>query len=1332
MMRDTFGNWRSGVLLLAAILLLPAAAHAQQTVRGTLNADTIWRAADGPYTLTGDVTVASHATLTIEPGTEIRVATSDELESGSDSARVELIVQGRLLAEGTAEEPVLFRSTASTRNRWVGIIVAPQAQPSVLRHVEVRQARYGLWARQSSALTLEDLVLRDNETAIRWEGDGALTLMRSEVRGFVDGIHVAEAGDPIEVTLDEVRVVHGDREGVGVHLPPRVSATIARSDVMGTGVGIDLESGASLDLRNSVVAGNTLIGVRVAQGPEARIEIVNNTIDLNVRDLADRTTDGVGIDVTVVTSAGDFIIRNNSVTRHGTAGIRRQGSGASPAVDHNNVWGNGTNYSGLSEGVGSLSVNPLYREGIGYATESETPNWSTSSNNALRSDTRPLAHRSRVRVTLTNRYNYCNSRLTRRTEEHGTAREQVISHPGTGTHQTWSGPILSDSFTTTYNRATWTECGIATSGRIDEIEWSLPGVDGTNYRVEPSSPLIDAGSALLAPTRDRDGAERPYDGNLDGTARTDIGAYEWRENVAPVAVGTVTPGLLVLPDTELTFDGRASYDPDGTIVRHTWDFGDGDTTDAAVTTRTFPTLGTRTATLTVEDDRGETHSTAFEVEIADNLPPIARLGNDRFAAIGETLTFDGSASSDPDGTIVAYDWSFGDGSPGASGLSVTHSFARAGVFEVTLTVTDNRGATGSASIFAVIGGGGTDPGPDPAIPPTARISLPILGTAGSPVALDASDSLPGDNDIASWTWDFGDGNTGSGETVTHTWDAPGSFLVRLTVTDNDGETDSDFAVAQIAPAESSPAAGPTARAGGPYATTLGGSLAFDASASTAGDDEDLTYRWDFGDGNSATGLTASHTYTAAGGWLVRLTVTDGNGLMDTDFVVANVRAPGGDDPAPLLPPVADGGSDRRVDVGETVAFDGSGSTSPNGDIVQWHWNFGDGSTASGTTASHAWSEAGTWLVRLTVTDDAGATAFTLIAVQVGQAGQPGPISRAPLADAGPSHVVEIGATITLDGSGSRALDGELVDWTWDLGDGNTASGETVEHAWSTAGLFVVRLTVTDDNGGTARDLTTVTVTAFDEPGPSQPDPSVPGATDPSDPGATDPSDPGATDPSDPGATDPGPAPVAQAGDDLAANAGTALTFSAAASTVRDPLAATFAWDFGDGNTAEGLSARHTWDEGGLYTVTLTVRDDLGRTATDSLRADINALPLAHAGGDRTVLAGQEVTLDGSLSSDPDGELVSFSWRLGDGTSASGETVTHTWQDPGSYTVHLTVEDDRGATATGSAVITVEPASVGEGAPSGSSSGGCSTAPGRAPAWPAFLILAGLIVLRRRR
>jgi uncharacterized repeat protein (TIGR01451 family) len=182
-------------------------------------------------------------------------------------------------------------------------------------------------------------------------------------------------------------------------------------------------------------------------------------------------------------------------------------------------------------------------------------------------------------------------------------------------------------------------------------------------------------------------------------------------NQPPVARFTYTPSQPIVNQT-VTFDGTSSYDPDGTIVDWRWIFEGATRTEirgARVNVR-FTSARTYRVTLIVTDNQGATGSTTQTVTVQSqpqptNQPPVAQFTfSPQNPQVNQVVTFDGTSSYDPDGTIVAYEWDLnGDGRVDITGPRVTARYTRAGTYTVKLTVTDNRGAQGSASKSLTVG-----------------------------------------------------------------------------------------------------------------------------------------------------------------------------------------------------------------------------------------------------------------------------------------------------------------------------------------------------------------------------------------------------------------------------------------------------------------------------------------------------------------------------------------------------------------------------------------------------------------------------------------------------
>lgn len=270
------------------------------------------------------------------------------------------------------------------------------------------------------------------------------------------------------------------------------------------------------------------------------------------------------------------------------------------------------------------------------------------------------------------------------------------------------------------------------------------------------------------------------------------------------------------------------------------------------------------------------------------------------------VNFDAGTSYDPDGTIASYAWDFGDGGT-ATGKTTSHTFTTttAQTYTVTLTVTDDDGATGSGyqSIEVLV------TAPSDNNPPTARFTAGPKTFGNSPltVQFDASLSRDADGSIELYGWDFGDGSTGSGMIISHTFTAAATanITVRLTVTDNDGATGTTTAVITVIVPEVVATDGPTASftASTPvlihHSENPSGSpslfdVTFDPSASTAaaGGHYIEFYLWNFGDGETLSMTTDAkfkHTYQLRAPnhtFVVTLTVIDEQGL--THSAVGNV------------------------------------------------------------------------------------------------------------------------------------------------------------------------------------------------------------------------------------------------------------------------------------------------------------------------------------------------------------------------------------------------------------------------------------------------------------
>jgi len=444
----------------------------------------------------------------------------------------------------------------------------------------------------------------------------------------------------------------------------------------------------------------------------------------------------------------------------------------------------------------------------------------------------------------------------------------------------------------------------------------------------------------------------------------DGGSSPTTPNAAPVISWSFD--TRVDPNVSTDFSASGTTD-DGSIVSYSWDFGDGNSATGENVSHTYTASEEYTLTLTVTDDAGKS-ATKTGTILVTNLPtaaivvtPGTSINISGYSGGNDKVSFDGSSSSDADGTIASYEWDMDDGTI-LTGSSITdYQYTNGGAYTVELTVTDDLGATDTASVVITVSN------PDNQAPVIDSLTVPLTGQTGIQVSFSASAS--DDLAVESYSWDFGDGSSGTGSTATHNYTAAGDYTVTLTVTDIDGATDSDSAVIAI---DAPPAASFVYDSTDYYDRNLTGtSLDFDASAST--DNSSIaSWEWDFGDTASGSGETISHSYTAAGTYTVTLTVTDDNGLTDSTSISLTVT----DNPLPA----ADAGEDQTLDYdtdGSLISLDGSGSSDDVAGMT-YAWTFTgvpSGSNITDSDLSNATAESPTFDINGDTAATAGASGF---------------------------------------------------------------------------------------------------------------------------------------------------------------------------------------------------------------------------------------------------------------------------------------------------------------------------------------------------------------------
>ncbi|MFC2081932.1 PKD domain-containing protein [Candidatus Bipolaricaulota bacterium] len=342
-------------------------------------------------------------------------------------------------------------------------------------------------------------------------------------------------------------------------------------------------------------------------------------------------------------------------------------------------------------------------------------------------------------------------------------------------------------------------------------------------------------------------------------------------------------------------------------------------------------------------------------------------------------------------------------------------------------------------------------------------------------------------------------------------------------------------------------------------------------------------------------------------------------------------------------------------VGSWVQFDASASFDSDGTISSYAWTFGDGTTATGASVWHRFTTAGTYSVQLTATDNGGASANTTQQVRVGPANQQ-PVA----AFTTDSTTIVPGAWIQFSAATSRDPDGSISSYAWSFGDGTSGTGISGWHRFTTAGTYLVTLTVTDNKGAQDAVSKSIIVGAPNVP------PVAAFVYTPSSPAVSE-----------------------------------WLRLDASSSYDADGTIASYRWTFSGGTTDTGSVVYRQFTTPGFHTVTLMVTDNRGLTNSVSRQIQVGfsqqKSPVASFTYTPSAPAiGTMVSLNATSSYDPDGSIVSYQWDLnGDGVNdSSGATGQVRYLNAGLAVVRLTVIDNSGLSSSVSKTIVVSPSGSG--------------------------------------
>ncbi|WP_458233125.1 PKD domain-containing protein, partial [Roseateles sp. P5_E8] len=435
-------------------------------------------------------------------------------------------------------------------------------------------------------------------------------------------------------------------------------------------------------------------------------------------------------------------------------------------------------------------------------------------------------------------------------------------------------------------------------------------------------------------------------GQSRGSALFGIWELCLKLNTPPSAVITVSSADLQA-GIFATFFASASTDAEGNIASYTWDFGDGTTAAGVSAKKLFATAGTYTVQLTVTDSVGAISTATQQVVVSQGAysPPSANFAVQPSVGVaGAVAQFSAALSSAPDAPIASYVWDFGDGTTGA-GINVAKTYQYVGTYKITLTVTDNHGLSSVKTALFTVGA-----------PSDIATNVALAVNGGIASASSVYDGRypvksinNGDRKGLNW-------NAGGG------WNdaTSGAYPDWVQIDFNGLQTIGEIDVFTLQDNNNSPSVPTLAMTFSKYGITH----------------YDVQY-WD-GDGwmnvqgGNVTGnnmVWRQFAFAPISTTRIRVLVTGAIGNFSR-IVEVEAWTPGS---VTNQAPVANISGPTSGQVGANLSFSGAGSTDAEGPVASYAWTFGDGTSASGVSATKSYSAEGSYTVTLTVTDAAGLT-----------------------------------------------------------------------------------------------------------------------------------------------------------------------------------------------------------------------------------------------------------------------------------------------------------------------------------------------------------------------
>jgi PKD repeat protein len=669
----------------------------------------------------------------------------------------------------------------------------------------------------------------------------------------------------------------------------------------------------------------------------------------------------------------------------------------------------------------------------------------------------------------------------------------------------------------------------------------------------------------------------------------------------------------------VSFSGNGPSDPSASYsYSYHWDFGDSFHGDGQNVDHIFPSTSTYWVCLRlVRTQPGFLNDScvAYFCDTVNSIGPDCKIspGFTYTPMGGTSVSFSGSGATD---SIAYYDWSFGDGSY-QQGQNADHTFPSPGNYNVCLRIIQAqiRPQTNLAYDTCIVFFCDT-------VSVGGHCNISANFTTSSSQDNRSISFMGHSSSSGEYSWDFGDGTHGSGQTVDHIYALGGYY--RPCMTFSQAQANFPYDTCRVVYCDMISTFPPVCNVSASFTTTaqIGNSVSLSASPSSSSGIRNQ-YNWIFDDGTTDTGQYINHTFPSSGSYIVYLIYSQ-----ESDYPYDSCISVFSDTIVIAAPDCNISPSFTSTPLGGlSVSYSGSGATDST---ALYYWSFGDGSYEQGQNAAHTFPAPGNYNVCLKLIQAQTQTTFpydTCIAYFCDTVSVGGNCNIS----ANFTTSSQDNRSVSFMGSSSSTLPGE---YSWDFGDGTHGSGQTVDHVYSFGGYHYPCMTFSQAQANYPYDTCRVVYCDVISTVPPVCNVSASFIT------------------------------VAQSGNSVSLSAS-----PSSASGFRNQ----YNWNFGDGSADTGQYVNHTFPSSGTYNVCLTYSQETDYPYDSCIVVFCDTIVIASPdcnlspGFTYTSQSGTSLSFSGSGATD---SIAFYYWSFGDGSYQSGQNADHTFPAPGNYFVCL--------------------------------------------------------------